>query len=323
MNRLLGLALLLAAVGGAWWWHERSAPPPGWQGYVEADYIKVGPTLQGRLVGVPVARGDAVAAGAVLFAQDPAEDAAARDQAAAALAQAMAQLANLQAPGRDTEIAQAEADLAVNVALLARAEHDRARAEALVRTNATSRQQLDLALADAASAAARVDGARAKLAQMRAPTGRAGEIAAQRAAVATARAVLAQAEWRLAQRQGVAPLAGSIAETYALPGETLAAGAPVVSLLAPAHTFVRFFVPEAALAAVHLGAQVAVACDTCPADLRAGISFVSPAAEYTPPVIYSDASRGKLVWLIEARPEGPAAVALKPGQPVTVRPLPP
>ena len=47
------------------------------------------------------------------------------------------------------------------------------------------------------------------------------------------------------------------------------------------------------------------------------IRFIAPEAEYTPPVIYSVGSRGKLVFMAEAWPaEG---VTLNPGQPVDVR----
>ncbi len=50
------------------------------------------------------------------------------------------------------------------------------------------------------------------------------------------------------------------------------------------------------------------------------ISFISPDAEYTPPVIYSREMRAKLVYLVEAKPRAPDA--LRPGQPVDVT-LPP
>jgi HlyD family secretion protein len=42
---------------------------------------------------------------------------------------------------------------------------------------------------------------------------------------------------------------------------------------------VRFFVPDAAFSTVHLSDPVALACDGCPADLPATISFISPQAE--------------------------------------------
>jgi HlyD family secretion protein len=57
-------------------------------------------------------------------------------------------------------------------------------------------------------------------------------------------------------------------------------------------------------------------CDGCPEAIRAKISFISRTSEFTPPVIYSQEERNKLVFLIEARPEKPEL--LRVGQPVTV-----
>lgn len=182
-----------------------------------------------------------------------------------------------------------------------------------------SLQQRDQARADALSTSAKVLSAEARLAHLRASTGRPQEIDAQSAMVDQARAQLGQAEWRLAQRRMSAPVGGLINEVYARQGETVNAGAPVVSLLPPDNLLVRFFVAEAEVPGLRVGQPVAVSCDTCPAGMRATISFVSPQAEYTPPVIYSESARGKLVFLVEARPDAPATGVLKPGQPVGVR----
>ncbi|MHB8483029.1 MAG: secretion protein HlyD, partial [Nitrospiria bacterium] len=40
--------------------------------------------------------------------------------------------------------------------------------------------------------------------------------------------------------------------------------------------------------------------------------------EYTPPVIYSNDTRSKLIFMIEARPRMGDATLLHPGQPVEV-----
>jgi HlyD family secretion protein len=174
---------------------------------------------------------------------------------------------------------------------------------------------------DLRSAQAKVSVAEAALAQMRAPMGREGEIKAQRAAVEAARAALEVADWRLSQRRVTAPAAARVADVLARPGETMAAGAPVVSLLPPGNIFVRFFVPETDLATLHRDGQVAIICDSCPPDLSGRISFIAPQAEYTPPVIYSESSRAKLVYMIEARPPRERAALLNPGQPVAVKPI--
>src|SRR5580704_6738673 len=320
----LGIALVVAAAIGAsvWWWHGHRAPPPTqWQGYADADFVKVGPTQQGLLTAVNVARGDQVAAGAPLFSQDDTADRAARDQAIRQMHQAREQLANLQAAGKPTEIEQAEANLADAKATLARAKADLDRGEFLARTGTMAAETLDQRRADFQSATAKVAALEAALAQARNPSGRPQEIAAQQAAMRALKAALEIAEWRLSQRHVNSPAAGRIADVLARPGETMAAGAPVVSLLPPGNIFVRFFIPESNLSTMHLGDRVAIVCDGCQADLSGTISFIAPRAEYTPPVIYSDESKSKLVFLIEARPPSDQAQLLNPGQPVIVKPV--
>lgn len=320
---LLLVAVIAAlAVGGGFWWQSYEVPPPGWQGYVDADYVRVGPTLSGQLVSLSVRRGDQVAAGAPLFAQDDADDLAARDQAAATLAEAQDRLNNLENAGRETEIAQAQADLVDMRATRDRIAKDLGRNRELLRSGAATQQTVDQQSADLDLAIAHVKASEAKLQQIQEATGRHYEIAAQRAVVAEQRAALDQAEWRLTQRHVIAPAAALVADTYALPGEMMDAGAPVVELLPPGNILVRFFVPETALATIHPGERLAIACDSCVAGLTARISFIAPQPEYTPPVIYSEAAREKLVYLVEARPDPAQAATLKPGQPVNVRVAP-
>jgi HlyD family secretion protein len=316
----VALVLLLAAGGGIWWWSERPLPAIVWQGYAEADFVMIGPTQQGLLTAVFVARGDEVAIGTPLFRQDEVDDQAARDQAVQILAQAEKQLANLQAGGKPTEIEQAEGNLADAGATQVRTAADLGRSEALLPKGDVTKQSVDQLRADHLSAKAKVAALQAALVQSRAPMGRDEEIQAQRKAVAGSRAALDMVEWRLGQRRVAAPASGRVADVLARPGETMAAGAPVVSLLPPGNIFVRFFVPERELSMVHYGDPVTLACDGCPADLSATISFISPQAEYTPPLIYSQSSNAKLVFLVEARPPPNQAAELNPGEPMEVRP---
>ena len=95
----------------------------------------------------------------------------------------------------------------------------------------------------------------------------------------------------------------------------------LVALLPPENRKIRFYVPEPRLAGLALGARLALSCDGCPPDMTAKVSFLSKETEFTPPVIFSDAERAKLVFKAEARFEG-AAPALPLGLPVTVRPAP-
>ena len=90
-----------------------------------------------------------------------------------------------------------------------------------------------------------------------------------------------------------------------------AAGSPVVRMLPPQNVKVRFFVPRPSPAASSPAAASSVRCDGCDADVPATVSYVSTEPEYTPPVIYSNETRAKLVFMVEARPcvRGRAAAA--------------
>ena len=74
---------------------------------------------------------------------------------------------------------------------------------------------------------------------------------------------------------------------------------------------------SATFSSVRIGSLLSVHCDGCGPDVKARVSYVSPDPEFTPPVIYSLENRQKLVYLVEARPEGDAG-PLQPGQIVDV-----
>jgi HlyD family secretion protein len=323
-QRILVLALIAAALAVAAWLYfgHGARGPEEWQGYAEADFVKIGPTQQGLVTAVHVQRGDHVVKGAPLFDQDDTSDRAAVDQASHLTQQAKDQLANLGGPAKPTEIAQAEANLNDAIAARGKVQADLQRNQKLLTSGAATAQIVDQEKADLASAEAKIAAAEAGWQQAQAPLGRPDEILAQTSAVEAADAALAQAQWRLTQRSVASPVAGVVADVLARPGETLQAGAPVVSLLPPENIFIRFFVPETSLAHVHIGDTVALTCDNCRSDLTGAVSFVSPQAEYTPPFIYSESTRAKFVFLAEARPKPDQAALFNPGQPVTVKPRP-
>ena len=133
-----------------------------------------------------------------------------------------------------------------------------------------------------------------------------------------ASAAVAQSAWRLRQRQQAAPVAALVADTYFRAGEFVPAGQPVVQLLPAGAVKARFFVPEAEAAALKPGDALQLSCDGCGAPLAARVSRVASQAEYTPPIIYSNTQRTRLVFMVEARPDAADAARLRPGQPLGV-----
>ncbi len=69
---------------------------------------------------------------------------------------------------------------------------------------------------------------------------------------------------------------------------------------------------------LRIGQKVEVDCDGCTKGINATISYISPHAEYTPPIIYSNETRSKLVFMIEAVFKTEESVSLHPGLPVAV-----
>jgi HlyD family secretion protein len=136
------------------------------------------------------------------------------------------------------------------------------------------------------------------------------------AALRQAKANLDWSQTRLSRRNGVSPTVGIVQQVYFRPGETALPGRPVLSLLPPGNLKIRFFVPETLISRVHYGESIEISCDACAKGLTAKVTFIASTAEYTPPVIYSQEERGKLVYLVQAGPTDPAAFRV--GQPVTV-----
>jgi HlyD family secretion protein len=136
------------------------------------------------------------------------------------------------------------------------------------------------------------------------------------AALRTAEARLNSAKTHLDRRRVVSPVAGTVQEIYFRTGEMVQAGRPIVSIMPPGNIKVRFFVPQATLPKISIGKRIAIQCDGCDRDLRAQVFFISAQAEFTPPIIYSQEERARLVFRIEARPETPQN--LRTGQPVSV-----
>jgi HlyD family secretion protein len=144
------------------------------------------------------------------------------------------------------------------------------------------------------------------------------QLAQANANIAYNSATLAQASWTLNQKKVYAPVDAIVFDTYYRLGEYTIANQSVLSLLAPADIKAIFYISEADLGSIQLGDKVSVQCDSCEKLYFGRISFISPSAEYTPPVIFSTETNEKLIYRIEAEFKPTDAYHLHPGQPVTV-----
>lgn len=258
MKRLFLFALLLLTACG----NKANEP---WLGYAEGEDAFVSAPQAGWVSKLAVTRGQEVKRGDLLFVLDDTRERAARDQAAANLANIRAQMN------------ENDATLVYNSRQLTRQRN-------LVAARAGTEQMLDLA--------------RSNYAQNIAHTSQIGAQEKQ------AEAALADAEYQLSQRRVVSLVNGRVEDIYFRAGEYVPPSTPVVSILPPQNVYVRFFVPESQFGKVHLGERVAISCDACAKNMTAKITFIAQQEEFTPPVIFSIGNREKLVFKLEARVAG-------------------
>lgn len=303
----LALSLLFSAC-------SNSQSQDVFHGYVEGEFVYIASPLPG-IVTLTVARGDTVKEGAPLFALESEAERSSRDEARRRLAQAQAALRDAGKGLRPSEIAALKAQHQQARSALNLAEIEYVRQERLFRTGTVPAQSLDAALAVRDQQLQTVAKLAADLQTARLGA-RSDQIAMAQANVKALEAVLARAEWDLSQKSRQAPEAALVYDTLYRSGEWAAGGKPVVALLPPGSIKVRVFVPETRLAALHPGDPVTVTVDGSKESFSGKISFISPRAEYTPPVIYSRESRAKLVYLVEAAFPPEATPRLHPGQPV-------
>lgn len=313
--------LLLATAAYAAWRLLGDEEPEGVlvaSGTVEATDARLGFQVPGRLAEVAVREGDEVTAGTVLARLDSATAAARRDQAAAQVDAARAQLDDLLAGARTQEVAEARAAAAAARDRLADARRDVERTRFLHEGGATPREALDKAELAASQAESQLEQATERLSLVEAGP-RPERVAAQRAGVAQAEAALSAAETALGDLELTAPFGGVVTVRHREPGEVVGAGQPVLTLLDLDDRWVRIYVPEDRIGAVSLGAPAAITIDTYPDRRFEGeVRFIASEAEFTPKTVQTPEERVRLVYAVEVRVTGDAEGVLKPGMPADV-----
>jgi len=296
----------------------RNAQHDAVQGYVEGEFVYVASPLAGALEVLSVERGAQVQAGDPLFTLESGAEVAAHDQAVKRLEEGKSRLEDARKGMRQPEIESLEAQLNESRAALVLSEKEFVRQSDLLKSGAASTQDFDKARSTRDQDRNRVSKLEADI-----KTGRLGsrtdQVAAAEANVRALEGALAKADWDLSQKHQNAVQAGLVFDTLYWTGEWVPAGRPVVVLLPPQNVKVRAFVPESRVGSIHPGDRVEVSVDGVKDSFAGKVSFISPQAEYTPPVIYSQDSRNKLVFLIEIRFDPATATKLHPGQPVDVK----
>lgn len=327
MKRAPIAIVVIAAVSIGAWFLLRSRTPAdglGASGTVEATEALLGFQAAGRIESIRVHEGDRVKAGDTLAVMDRAELGARDAQAAAQLAAAQAGLSEMERGARTEELKQAvEADAAA-AARLVDAQRDLARAALMHKEGGISREAFDKATLAADIAARQREQSAQQLKLVQAGP-RAERIAGQRALVQASQAQLRQVKALLANAVVIAPFDGVVTVRQRQPGEIVGPGAPVVTVANFGDRWVRIYIAEDRLGAIHLGEPATITTDTYRDRTYPGVvSFIASEAEFTPRNVQTTEERVKLVYAVKVRVTGDTALALKPGMPadVAIRPAP-
>jgi HlyD family secretion protein len=282
-------------------------------GTVEATEADLGFQSPGRIDRIAVREGDRVARGQELAWLDNSELLARRRAAEAQAEAARAMVTELERGFRQEEVAQGRAALRAAEQRLNDTQRDLGRVQRLYEGGAVSEQALDNART--AHELALADYERAGEALQILETGpRQERITAQRAALSQAEAAVAQIQAALDLTVVRAPFDGLISVRHREPGETVGAGAPVLTLRNPDDRWVRIYVRADEVGRISLGQPASIRGDAYPdREYEGRVIFIAAEAEFTPRNVQTTEERVKLVYRVKVQITRDPDIDLKPG----------
>jgi HlyD family secretion protein len=309
-------AAVLLLGGGAATWSYRSAlvqwlsasdhaPTILVSGNIEAHQSVLGfKTVQSRIVELPFNEGQWVKAGTLISRVD---DSDYRQQVT--LAEAALNVQKHQLAAAEQNLAAARKTVEADEADLELAKIQFARADDLMKKGAGTIEARDQTSATLkrSNAALERDQALEKSAER--------QVELARANVHSAKESVKLAQIVLDYTTLLAPFDGVITVRQAELGEIMVPGTPVVTLADLDHTWLRAYINETDIGKVRLDQSAVVKTDTYPGKTYKGrISFISPAAEFTPKSVETHAERVTLVYRIKVDIDNPTH-ELVPGMP--------
>lgn len=310
--------LVVAAMGLAATSCQAQSPPlEGFQGTVELDERLLAFEVAGRVVAVPVHRGDVVKDGDLLAQVDDTLARLTRDARADDANAARADLALLQAGARTQDVAALASDVRAARATEELLKKEAARTQALQQSGALPQAQADRADSDLDRAAQQRKALEQRLASLQSGA-RPEEITRAKARVESAVTALAFEDERLTRCLLRTKGAGTVLDVHVEPGELAAIGTPAVTVADVAHPFVDVYVAQGELDGVKVGAKVSARVDATTTAFPGAVEFVSPRTEFTPRFLFSERERPHLVVRVRVRLEDPEG-KLHAGVPAFVR----
>ena len=140
-------------------------------------------------------------------------------------------------------------------------------------------------------------------------------MAGARADLVRSQSMLDEAKANRKDLSVIAPFDGTVTTRAAEPGEVIAAGTPILTVVDLNRIYLRGYVPEGEMGKVKLGQAARVYLDSAPdKPLEAVVSRVDPSASFTPENTYFRNDRVKQVIGLKLQLKNPSGLG-KPGMP--------
>jgi HlyD family secretion protein len=251
------VGVIVAAIAGLSIWFLVRPQPLLVQGEVDATRLDIAARIDGRVADIPVARGENVAAGAVLVRIDNPENIAKREQAVAAKLVADAQLANINAGTRPEVIAARKAALERAQASVVLAQKTYDRISQLAEHGNAPQARLDQVTDSLHESQRAVDQAKSAYEQaVNGYTAEERQIAV--ANVQKAASDIAAVQSIIDQMVITAPLAAQVYKRNVEPGEYISPGVPLVTLIDLNDLWIHFDLREDLVRTLKVGDRFAV-----------------------------------------------------------------
>ncbi len=282
-KKLLGAAAL-AIVGVAVWllWRHLQVPelPTGFasgNGRIEATEYDIATKRAGRIGEVLAREGDMVEVTQVLAAMDTQDLAAQLREAEAQLRQAREgkNYAEAIIAQRESELVYAKAELKRSLELARKGHVSKDRLDQVRTAKLTGEAALKAARIQAVQADAAID-------------------------AAIARIELLKTE--IEDSALKSPIRGRVLYRLAEPGEVLAAGGKVLTVIDLTDVYMTIFLPTSQVGRVRLGSEARIKVDALPEfTIPAKVSFIAARAQFTPKQVETRSEREKLMFRVKVR----------------------
>ena len=265
---IVGLVVLIGLAYGGYTWFEGRHQETTDNAYVQGNVIQITPQIGGTVTAILADDTDFVKAGQALVQLDPADAKVALQLAQANLAQAVRQVRGLYANNLtlETQIALRDTDVVKAQTEVTRANDDLARRQSLVGNGAVSKEELAHAQSQLAQANSALAAAKAAVATARDQLGSSqtltdGTRLDSHPSVQAAAAKVREAFLALHRAALPAPVDGVVAKRTVQLGQRVAAGTPLMSLIALNDLWVDANFKEVQLRNLRIGQPVTLTAD--------------------------------------------------------------